>query len=267
VAEPGGGYLKLIGAQARGQAQYRASFWFEVVSSVLFGVLDLVAVLVTFHAGGTLGGFRMSEGLVMAGVAGTGFALADLAVGSVERLRLYIRTGTLDAVLLRPLGALRQLIAMDFAPRRAGRVVVMTIILIVAAAWADVDWTPVHVALVVVAVLSGAVLFSAVFVAGATVAFWWIDSGEFANGFTYGGRDLTSYPMTIYGGFFRRVFAYGLGFAFAGYYPTLVLLDRPDPLGAPAWLGWAAPGVSALATLAAALFWRTGVRHYRSTGS
>jgi ABC-2 type transport system permease protein len=63
------------------------------------------------------------------------------------------------------------------------------------------------------------------------------------------------------------VFAYGLGFAFVSYLPALALLGRPDPLGVPGWLRWCSPLVALLAAGLAALFWRTGVRHYRSTGS
>ena len=50
-------------------------------------------------------------------------------------------------------------------------------------------------------------------------------------------------------------------------YPALALLDRRDPLGGPALLGYAAPLVAAGAVAVAALVWRVGVRHYRSTGS
>ena len=103
--------------------------------------------------------------------------------------------------------------------------------------------------------------------AGRSVAFWWIESAEFANGLTYGGRDFASYPLTVYSGLFRRLFGYSLGFAFVAYYPALILLGRPDPLHGPAWLGWCAPLVAGLAALAAAGVWRLGVRHYRSTGS
>jgi ABC-2 type transport system permease protein len=65
----------------------------------------------------------------------------------------------------------------------------------------------------------------------------------------------------------RRLFAYGLGFAFVAYYPALTLLDRRDPLGAPAHLGYASPLIAVVAAAAAGLLWRTGIRHYRSTGS
>jgi ABC-2 type transport system permease protein len=178
-----------------------------------------------------------------------------------------VRTGLFDVILVRPLGALPQLLAVDAAPRRVGRVLFTVGLVAVAAHLADVRWTPARVALLLVTPISGAVLFGAVFVATATVAFWWIESGEFANALTYGGRDFTSYPMTVYGGLFRRVFAYGLGFAFVGYYPALALLGRRDPLGLPAVAGWGGPLVAAVAAAVAGLLWRTAIRHYRSVGS
>jgi ABC-type uncharacterized transport system permease subunit len=58
-----------------------------------------------------------------------------------------------------------------------------------------------------------------------------------------------------------------LGFGFVAYQPALALMGRTDPLGLPVWAGYAAPLVCLPATLVAALVWRSGVRHYRSTGS
>ncbi|OLF12669.1 ABC transporter permease [Actinophytocola xinjiangensis] len=260
-------YLRLLVAQVRGQTQYRASFVVELVFSTLMTALDVVTVFVIFSVNDRLGGFGGTEVLMIVGIAAFGFPAADLVVGNVERLRVYVRTGLLDAVLVRPLSALGQLVAMDFSVRRAGRVVQGTALYVVALVVAPVVWSPGAVVLVVLAPLSATVFFGAIFVVGATVAFWWIESGEIANAFTYGGRDFTSYPMTVFSGLFRRVFAYGLGFAFVAYLPALALLGRSDPIGAPDWLRWCSPLVALFAAGVAALFWRTGIRHYRSTGS
>jgi len=46
-----------------------------------------------------------------------------------------------------------------------------------------------------------------------------------------------------------------------------VLLGRDDPLGAPAALGYVCPLIAAVAAFLAALLWRAGIMHYRSTGS
>ena len=260
-------YRHLLGAQVRSQSQYRASFVADVVGSLMFGVIDLASVVVMFRVTPTLGGFGFTEVFLMTALAGCAFATADLAVGNVERLRQYVRSGLLDALLVRPLSSLAQLAMMDVATRRVGRVVFGAAMIVVAAAHAAVPLTPVRLALLAVTPVAGAMIFGAVFVATATVAFWWVESGEIANGLTYGGLSFTQYPITIYGTLFRRLFAYAVGFAFVAYYPTLALLERPDPLGAPALLGYLSPAVAIAAVTAAGLIWRTGVRHYRSTGS
>jgi len=260
-------YRHLVGAQVRSQTQYRASFAADVAGSVLFGVIDVASVMVVFRVTPTLGGFTFPEVFLMTALAGCAFAMGDLAVGNVERLRQYVRSGLFDALLVRPLSSLAQLAAMDVATRRVGRVAFGVVIIVVAAVQAHVQPTAARLTLLMVAPVAGAMIFGAIFVATATVAFWWIESGEIANGLTYGGLTFTQYPITIYGTLFRRLFAYTVGFAFVAYYPVLALLDRADPLGAPALLGYCSPAVAVAAVIAAGLMWRTGVRHYRSTGS
>jgi ABC-2 type transport system permease protein len=260
-------YRHLLRSQIRAQAQYRLSFVIDMAGSLLASAMDLLTVLVLFRVTRSLGGFGFDQAFLMASLAGCSFGLADAIAGDVDRLRAHVRTGSLDALLARPLGVLPQLMTAEFALRRIGRPVQGAVVLAVAAGLADIHWTLARVLLLVLTPLAGAVFFAAVFVAGATVAFWWIESGEFANAFTYGGRDFTAYPITVYSGVFRRLFAYGLGFAFVAYYPTLTLLGRPDPLHGPAFLGWCGPLVAAAASGLAALLWRIGIRHYRSTGS
>jgi ABC-2 type transport system permease protein len=260
-------YRRLLGAQVRSQAQYRSSFIFDVIGQTAFSVLDFVTVLVLFRVSPTLAGFTLPQTLMFSSLAGTAFALGDLAVGNVERLKFYVRTGLLDAMLIRPRRVLPQLLANDFQIRRAGRVIFSAAVLVMVTATSSLTWNWWRILLVVVTPLLGAVFFAALFVTTASVAFWWIDSGEFANGFTYGGRDFTSYPLPVFDGLFRRFFGFGIGFGFVAYYPGLAILDIPDPLGMPPWFAAggavSAAGFSALAVLA----WRVGIRHYKGTGS
>ncbi|GAB2940003.1 ABC transporter permease [Micromonospora polyrhachis] len=260
-------YRALLRAQTRSQASYRTSFVIDLVSNVGVVALDVLAVLVLFRVTGTLGGFDLRETTVMVGLSAFAFATADLTVGNIERIRQYVRTGLLDAVLVRPLGALPQLLLMDVPLRKVSRSLFGLAVLVAALAYAGIEWTPGRVALVVVAPLAGVVFFGSIFVAAATVAFWWIESGEVGSAFTYGGREFTAYPITVYSGWFRTIFAYGLGFAFVSYYPALALLGRADPLGLPDWVGWVSPAAAVVAATVAAIAWRIGIRHYRSTGS
>ncbi|HEU0238586.1 MAG TPA: ABC-2 family transporter protein [Micromonosporaceae bacterium] len=260
-------YQRILRAQVRAQLSYRTSFWIDAVSGMTFTAMDLVTVLVLFNVTSVLGGFAFRDAFFMSAIASLSFSLADVVVGSIEQLRLIIRTGQLDSLLVRPLPLLPQLVSIDMQTRRVGRVLEGVAVLGVAAGLVHLRWSAQTVVMIIVTPIAGAALFAAIFVTTATVAFWWIDSGEFGSGFTYGGRDFTNYPMTVYGQFFRRVFAIGLGFAFIAYYPALTMLGRSDPLGLPDWAGWLSIPIAALACAVAGIVWRTGVRHYRSTGS
>jgi ABC-2 type transport system permease protein len=260
-------YVALLGGQFRSVASYRASFVFEVVTNVCGTAFDVLTVLVLFGVTGVVGGFTLPEALLTVSLSSCGFALADFTVGNIDRLKTYVRTGTLDAVLVRPLSALAQLLLMDLPLRKVLRVLLGVAVLGVAVRLNGLDWTPARVVLLVLAPLAGAVFFGAIFVLCASLAFWWVDSGEIGSAFTYGGREFASYPVTVYAGWFRASFAYGLGFGFVSYQPALALLGRADPLGLPAWAGYVSPLVALVAAALAAAVWRTGIRHYRSTGS
>ncbi|BCJ51183.1 ABC transporter permease [Actinoplanes sp. NBRC 14428] len=260
-------YAALFSGQFRSVASYRASFVADLVTNLFGTVLDVLAVLVLFRATRSVAGFTLAQGLLVVSLSSCGFALADLTVGNIDRLKTYVRTGTMDAVLVRPLAALPQLVLMDLPVRKALRAVVAVSVLVVALRLNHVEWTPGRALLVVSAPLAGAVFFGAIFVISASLAFWWVESGEIGHAFTYGGRDFTAYPTPVYSGWFRGLFAYAMGFGFVAYQPALALLGRADPLGLPAWAGFLSPLVALVAAGIAAVVWRTGIRHYRSTGS
>ncbi len=260
-------YAALLGGQFRSVASYRASFVVELITNVGATAFDVITVIVLFSTTRAVAGFTLAEALLIVSLSSCGFALADLTVGNIDHLKTYVRAGTMDAVLVRPLGALAQLVCMDLPLRKGLRMVLSASVLVVALRLNDVDWTPGRVGLLIGTPLAGAVFFGAIFVLSASLAFWWVDSGEVGNAFTYGGRDFTSYPVPVYAGWFRAVFAYALGFGFVAYQPALALLGRADPLGLPAWTGYLAPLVALGAAAVAAAVWRAGIRHYRSTGS
>ena len=260
-------YVALLGGQLRSVASYRASFVVELLTNIGGTALDVLTVIVLFQATRVVGGFTLPEAVLMVSLSACGFVLADFTVGNIDRLKVYVRTGLMDAVLVRPLSALAQLVLMDLPLRKALRLVMGVGVLVVAIRVNHIRWTPGRLALIVGTPLAGGLFFGAIFVLSASLAFWWVDSGEIGSAFTYGGRDFTSYPITVYGGWFRAAFAYGLGFGFVAYQPALALLGRPDPLGLPAWAGYVSPLVALVAAGVAAGVWRTGIRHYRSTGS
>jgi ABC-2 type transport system permease protein len=267
VAELAGIYLRLIGGRIRSDWQYRASFAMFTAGQFLVSFVDFLVIAVLFGQIDRLDGWEVAEVALLYGISGTAFNLSDVFVSPIEFLPVRIRLGTFDRLLTRPLGALFQLVAEEFALRRIGKLVQALAVLGVALVAVDVDWTLGRAVMVPVAIASGAVIFSAIWVIGAVLAFWTTEGGEVVNSVTYGGSFLSQYPVSIYGRWLRRLLAFVVPMAFVAYYPALYVLDRDGPLGGPSFLPFASPVIALAMALLAGAVWRWGIRHYRSTGS
>ncbi|CAA9394513.1 ABC transporter permease [uncultured Nocardioides sp.] len=249
----------------RAALAYPASFWTLTVAGAIITGLDFVGIAIMFTTIDTLGDFGLREIALLYGATGVALGLADMAIGSVEQIGHHVRTGSLDTMLTRPVPLLVQVCADRFALRRLGRISQSAVVL----AWAAVpiDWTPARVAVTLMMLVAGLGIFFAFFVAFSCIQFWTADASELANAFTYGGNTMTQYPLTVFPREVVLSLTFLLPVAFVNWYPSLYVLGREDPFGMPSWFAFLSPAV-ALALLAlAALAWRTGVRHYTSTGS
>lgn len=260
-------YWFLLGAQVRSQLEYRTSFAFQAVSVGLGNIAFFLGTVVLFQRFPTIAGWTLGDVAFLYGLGGAAFATADLICGGFDRLGPAIQSGEFDRVLTRPLGTFVQTLAGDFQLRRIGRIGQAVVILALAIGLADIEWNAAKVVVLISAYWSGVVLFSAVWVIGAAVTFWTIQTSEVTNVFTYGGSEMVEWPMPIYADWLRHFFTFVVPLAFVTYLPSLFILEHDDPLGLPSFLQLCAPLAAALFLAPALMAWRLGVRHYQSTGT
>ncbi|WP_307854024.1 ABC transporter permease [Streptomyces tagetis] len=260
-------YRLIAGMWLRSTMAYRASFALTAFGNFAMTALDFVAILLMFSRIDALGGYALPEIAFLYGLSGVSFGLADLAIGSMDRLGRRVRDGTLDTLLVRPAPVLAQVAADRFAPRRLGRVLQGALVLGWALTAVDVAWTPGKLVLMPLMLVSGAGIFCAVFVAAAAFQFVAQDASEVANAFTYGGTTLLQYPPTVFARELVRGVTFVVPLAFVNWLPASHVLGRPYPLDLPAWTAFTPPLVALACGAAAGLAWRAGLRSYRSTGS
>jgi ABC-2 type transport system permease protein len=260
-------YLRLVGAQVRSQLQYRLSFTLDALASFTNTFVDFLQILIIFHNIPQLDDWTLHEVAFLYGTTCLSFALVDMVVGHLDLFPRMIREGTFDLVLVRPRGSLFQVVAADFSLRKLGRAFQGVLVFAFALTGVDIDWDPGRIAMLAVMLVAGAAIFAAVWIAGATIAFWTVDGGEFTNAFTYGGNYLTQYPISIYSQWLRRFLVFVVPMAFVCYFPALYVLDKEDPLGFPRAFQFASPLVALAAAIAAGVVWTFAVRRYRSVGS
>jgi ABC-2 type transport system permease protein len=262
-----GQYWLLTMMWVRSQMAYPLSFALMLLTGILITGTDFAAVLLMFSHIKSFGGFDLAEMALLYGTASMTLGLADLVTGSIERIGSRIRSGDLDVWLVRPAPAFVQAVADNFALRRIGRPLQAGLVLVIAISRSDLDWTVAKGIVLVLSIFTGSLIFSSIFVLGAAVQFIAIDSAEVASAFTYGGQQLTQYPLAVFGQDVVRAVTFVVPLAFVNYYPVLFVLGKPAPLGLPSWIGLLAPVVAAVMVALATLAWRGGLRRYRSTGS
>ncbi|WP_239310662.1 MULTISPECIES: ABC transporter permease [unclassified Frankia] len=260
-------YLLFAGMWTRASWQYRASVLLLTMGQFLATGLDIAVIKVLFTNVPRLAGFSLAEVAFLYGTSATSFAVSNLLFGSMERIGERIRDGSLDVMLVRPVGLLVQVATDGFSPRRLGGLAQGLGVLGLAIAGLDVPWNTGRVLLVPVLLTAGVALFSAIWIIGAAVQFFVQQTAEAMNSVTYGGNFLTQYPMSLYGRQGMRTLTFIVPLAFLNWQPALYVLAKPDPLDLPIMVRFASPLVAAAGLALAAAAWRTGLRHYRSTGN
>ncbi len=260
-------YFHLVGAQMRSEMQYRASFVAELLGNLLVTGLDFALVAILLLRFNAIGGWTLPEVVFLYGASAVSFSLAELFVGAFDNFETWVVRGEFDRVLLRPLPVIFQMLTGAFASRRIGRLVQGLIALGLAFTLLHPAWGVDRWLFFGLMLAGGALFFMAIFVLGATMAFWSPQTYEIANIFTYGGQFMTSYPMHIYEAWLRSIFTFVIPMAFINYYPALFLLNKPDPLGLPEWVPFLAPVIAVIVLRGAFAAWGVGVRRYQSTGS
>ena len=260
-------YRLVAGMWIRSTMTYRTSFAVTVVGNLVLTGLDFAAILLMFSQVDALGGWSLPEVAFLYGLSATAFGLADLTFGSMDTLGGRMRDGSFDTLLVRPAPVLAQVAADHFALRRLGRITQGALVLGWGLLAVDADWTAAKVLLVPLMLVSGAVIFCALFTAGASFQFVAQDAAEVQNAFTYGGNTLLQYPPTVFGKDLVRGVTFVLPLAFVNWIPAAYVLERPYPVGVPQWAAFAPPLVAAACCVPAGVAWRAGLRSYRSTGS
>lgn len=252
----------------RSSLAYPASFVMTAVGMTLITALDIVAVLLMFSHIDTFGGFTLAEMALLYGTSSMALGLADLVLGAIERVGDRIRNGDVDVWLIRPVPSIVQAAADNFALRRIGRPLQAGVVMALSIpALETVDWTVAKGIVLGLSMITGAVIFGSIFVLGGAFQFIAQDAAEVSNSFTYGGRQLVQYPLTVFGPELVKAVTFIVPLAFVNYYPVLYVLGEPAPIGLPDWVGLLAPLVAVVMAGIAVAGWQSGVRRYRSTGS
>jgi ABC-2 type transport system permease protein len=149
-----------------------------------------------------------------------------------------------------------------FELTRFGRMLQAVVMFVYGIIQSDIDWSFSKVLTVIFMLIGGTAVFTALFLIYAAFCFFTLESLEFMNIFTDGAREFGKYPVGVYGEKMLLFATFIVPYALIQYYPLLYILGRRKEL-----IFMFLPLLACWFLIPAILFWKFGVRHYKSSGS
>lgn len=240
---------------------YRSDFWVEVISDLLFQIVNLLFILVVFQHVPLLGDWTRDEMIFIYGYFLIPYAIFSCFFNLWNFAERYIIKGEMDRVLTRPRYNLFQIMLENLDPPALFGLVTGTFIMIWSGTNIGLDWSPLQWLVLLLFVVGSTMIYAGLYVSLASLAFY-TDSKTGILPLMWNIQNYGRYPVTIYNKIIRFVLTWVLPFAFVGYYPASYFLDPSL-----SFMPWLTPLVGVFMLAFGLLIWNQGVRRYRGAGS
>jgi ABC-2 type transport system permease protein len=242
--------------------QYKASFFLLMLGNFCMQFSTFLGVYFMFNIFYDVDGFTFNQVLLCFAVVIMAFSFAEMLGRGFDQFPRMLANGEFDRALVRPRGALFQVVASRVHFARLGATLQATVVLCWAMPTSGVVWEWDKILTLCLMILCGSVIFFTLFYIRATFAFFTTEGLEFINVLTYGGRDHGRYPYSIYGKGVLRFLTFVIPLALFQYYPLLYLLDMEHGV-----LYMFTPLLGLIIIIPGYIFYRFGLSKYKSTGS
>lgn len=263
--------LSLLGtlarASIRSELQYRANAVTSIIGGILFQITGFIVVWIIVARFSQIGGWGLAELTFLYGMRLTSHGIFYAFFSQMFELDNVIVRGEYDRYLVRPMPPLLQLFTRKLRINAFGDLLGGSALLIAASTAANVDWSPLALLFLLLAVIGGGLVEGAVQITLGSLSFRFLQTlalrttvNEIFN--VYG-----NYPNVIFPAALRAMLTFILPVAFVAFFPASVLLNRTGDLAVPVWLAASSPLVGVILFVIAVRIWKIQSSHYQSAGN
>lgn len=241
--------------------EYRALFFVECFTMVLWSLAYILLIEVIFLNTPTLAGWTKSQALLILAFYYSFMTTAEIFfIDNFERFALNLRRGNLDLALTKPVSS-RLLVFFQYMQFQDTSHYVMTIMLFIYAIRdlpQPID--PLFFLGGLLMVIPAAILNFCMHSVAATIAFW-VERSDTLNTLMWNFRQTAKYPRQIYQGFFQQLFTFLIPFAVLSTVPAETAMKIPQP-----WYIFLLIALTLVFFYVSRWFWNKGLKKYSSAG-
>lgn len=257
-------YFKHVLILLKSELEYKTSFILLSIGQFFVPFSVFISMYLLFQRFENIKGWNLYEVALCYAVVHIAFSISECFARGLDVFSTLIVNGDFDRILLRPRSTIVQVVGFKFEFSRIGRLLQSIIVLVFALNNLSITWTLLKIITLILMIISSVIIFTGIFMLGATLSFWTIEGIEVINILTDGGREICQYPLSIFKDWIRKFFTFIIPFGTVNYLPLMYVLNKtPNSSNLYALI----PLLGILFIIPCIIIWHIGVKHYKSTGS
>lgn len=248
--------------------QYRVDSIVATLAVFLREATGIVVIYLALIKFDHMNGWNVNEMLFLFSLLFVTYSIIVVLFADLRDFSCMIREGRFDRLVVRPRGLLCQLISNNADIIAAlGHGMLGIILFLVSADRVGIQWNLKTAGYYFSTIIGGVLIQGGMFIIFSALSFYFVETNSIREIFYWNMRKFAGYPISIYNKLIQGIMIYVVPFAFVNYFPAQYLLRKPDMEEYPAVYMYIAPLVGIVVYLAAYVFWRVSIRHYKSTGN
>ncbi|NMM52966.1 ABC transporter permease [Paenibacillus aquistagni] len=247
---------------AKTRLTYRADFWVEVISDLLFQFTNLIFIFVVFMHTPTLAGWTRDEMVFVYGYFMIPYGIFSCFFNLWSFSERYIVKGEMDRVLTRPAHSLFQVLLENVDPPSLIGSMVGALLMILTGMNLGLSFSPLDMAVLLLLIIGSVLIYFGIYTALTSISFY-SDAPTGILPLVWNIQSYGRYPMTIYNRFIQVLLTWILPFAFVGIVPAAYFVEGKGMQQ----MALLTPVVGLITFLIGITLWNIGVKRYRGAGS
>ena len=215
-----------------------------------------------------IGTWDADEVLLLLGMNMLAYGMAALFTWrSFLNLGEYIRRGTFDEFLIRPMSTPLYFIIKEFKYGHLCHILISSVVVATSLYNLDISFSVWKSLWFLIVILSGGLIQVSLILYTSIVSFWLVRSESFLGFFVWGMRDFVQYLISIYPIPLQIILTFVIPYAFINFYPSQYFLQKNEFVLFHPFIQFLSPAVGLAMFGFAVILWKKGLQRYQSTGT